>query len=88
MLFESTAHEFEQLRGRLEVDFGTEHILMPKICDNKWQLGMNINALLHPARETMHCERVPQLVRPCPLRPVDGLSPWARSSRRIAAEPD
>ena len=64
-----------RLRRRLQVDLGADDVLMAEIRRQRRQLGVDIDALVGPGRETMNGEGVAELVRTRTDTAVAGLMP-------------
>ena len=63
MLCEPGAGKFQQLRRRLQVDLGANDVQMAEVGRQQRQLGVNIDALGGPSRETMNGKGVAKLIR-------------------------
>ena len=62
MLLEPSAGQFKKLRRRLQIDFGPDNVLMSEIGRQRWQLGVDIDTLVRPSRQSVHGKGVAELM--------------------------
>ena len=74
MLFEARAREFQELRGRLQIDLGANDVLMPEIGRKPGELGVDVSTFLRPCCQAVNRERMPKLIWARSDAPLRGLN--------------